>query len=187
MQKVVGSGTFCHILSQMWVCFGAQTLVMIDKESNDELYGVSGYIELSMYSFFHLLFPELPYHSLCRELLNDSNFHTALQRVKEEPIPFFKQFSSLHSTTHTDQQQTTHSNLKEAIDQPFENTSFFSQEGKQVMFSEEKRERQGERGEEEGIKDREERREGEGKQQFLVEDGCRARDENETDLNALKR
>ena len=138
--------------------------------------------------FFHLLFPELPYHSLCRELLNDSNFHTALQRVKEEPIPFFKQFSSSHSTTHTDQQQTTHSNLKEAIDHQSENTSFFSQEGKQVMFSEkEKRERQGERGEEEGIKDREERREGEGKQQFLDEDGCRARDENETDLNALKR
>ena len=56
------------------------------------------------------------------------------------------------------------------------------------MFSEEeKRERQGERGEEEGIKDREERREGKGKQQFLDEDGCRAGDENETDSNALKR
>ena len=39
--------------------------------------------------------------------------------------------------------QTTHSNLKETIDQQSENISFSSQEGKQVMFSEgeEKRER----------------------------------------------
>ena len=30
----------------------------------------------------------------CRELLEDSNFHSAVQRVVEEPIPYFTQFSS---------------------------------------------------------------------------------------------
>lgn len=42
--------------------------------------------------------------SPCRELLDDSNFHTALQRVSEEPVPFFRQFSS-QSSSHTDSQQ----------------------------------------------------------------------------------
>ena len=58
------------------------------------------------------------------------------------------------------------------------------------MFSEgeKKRERRGERGEEEGVKEVEDRREeGEDKPQFLVEDGYRARDETEIDLNTLKR
>ena len=103
-----------------------------------------GCLDTTLHVLFSCLpFSELPYLSLCRELLNDSNFHTALQRVNEEPIPLFKQFSSSHSNTHTDQQQTTHSNLKETIDQQSENISFSSQEGKQVVFSEgeEKRER----------------------------------------------
>lgn len=29
-----------------------------------------------------------------RELLNDDNFHAALRRVVEEPVPYFSQFSS---------------------------------------------------------------------------------------------
>ena len=144
----------------MLVCSSAQTPEMIDinyemidinyemidinYEMIDINYGLYGCLDTTL----HVLFSCLPFSppllpTLCRELLNDSNFHTALQRVNEEPIPLFKQFSSSHSNTHTDQQQTTHSNLKETIDQQSENISFSSQEGKQVVFSEgeEKRER----------------------------------------------
>ena len=30
----------------------------------------------------------------CRELLGDTNFHSALERIAAEPIPYFTQFSS---------------------------------------------------------------------------------------------
>ena len=36
----------------------------------------------------------LAVYPTCRELLEDSNFHSAVQRVVEEPIPYFTQFSS---------------------------------------------------------------------------------------------
>ena len=32
--------------------------------------------------------------SHCRELLNDSNFHSAIERVQQEPVPYFTQFSA---------------------------------------------------------------------------------------------
>ena len=41
------------------------------------------------------LFPSL------RELLDDSNFHTALERVQHEPVPYFAQLTSPHTDTDT--------------------------------------------------------------------------------------
>lgn len=36
-----------------------------------------------------------------RELIEDSNFHTDLERVQQEPIPYFAQFTSPLSSPHT--------------------------------------------------------------------------------------
>ena len=48
-----------------------------------------------------------PAHSYCRELLDDSDFHTALERVQREPVPHFTQFSSpTHPPLPTDTPQT---------------------------------------------------------------------------------
>lgn len=42
-----------------------------------------------------------------RELLNDSNFHSSLERVQQEPVPYFTQFSVPPHTTATSTSHTT--------------------------------------------------------------------------------
>ena len=54
------------------------------------------------------LFPSL------RELLDDSNFHTALERVQHEPVPYFTQLTSPHTDTGTDTQIAAHTDTDTA-------------------------------------------------------------------------
>lgn len=46
-----------------------------------------------------------------RELLEDDNFHTALKRVVEEPVPYFAQLSSHQSRQSESVQQSAHRHI----------------------------------------------------------------------------
>ena len=46
----------------------------------------------------------------CRELLNDDNFHNAVQRVVDEPVPYFSQLTS-HTRQSESVQQSAHRHI----------------------------------------------------------------------------
>lgn len=46
-----------------------------------------------------------------RELLNDANFHAAVKRVVDEPVPYFSQFSSRSDRQSDSVQQSAHRHI----------------------------------------------------------------------------
>ena len=48
---------------------------------------------------------------VCRELLNDDNFHTAVKRVVEEPVPYFSQFTSRARQQSESVEQSAHRHI----------------------------------------------------------------------------
>ena len=66
--------------------YTGSTLLYVDTHAQTHTTPISYNIIYDVYS--------LAVCFTCRELLEDSNFHSAVQRVVEEPIPYFTQFSS---------------------------------------------------------------------------------------------
>ena len=66
------------------------------SQPNDKVHTIVTVQCLTLWHFevgTHCTVPLCHRHA-CRELLEDSNFHSAVQRVVEEPVPYFTQFGS---------------------------------------------------------------------------------------------